>query len=406
MRNLTARVFRSLKTPLVLFLVVMTPVIINAHYREIQEQIHKGISELYETNESLADWVYEANDFVFNGKSFDLERKQKSAIYSSFESVTMVSVKPGGTSPGGIGTGWFARVDETHGWIITNYHVISDAKDRPDLISVTTALDMWDYDAEIIGYDEIADIAVLKIAKKDDEKWTALEIEDASEIAMGDPVVVMGHGMSLPYTASQGFVSYAQRYGTRPYSLMLQVDAVINQGNSGGPVIGMNGKVYGVAQSILSPSRAIPGWDGIGLAVGAKQVQRSFDFIISPNYISKGYVPYVEFPFNLSVKKLEEVYEISKDDRHYAYIDYSSLPEGAETTVGQDSGLLQGDILWEIDGENISSSFGVLKKTVYAMPGDVWKVKVKRGEDFVELDIAMREMDRNKLLGAVNRGGR
>jgi hypothetical protein len=142
------------------------------------------------------------------------------------------------------------------------------------------------------------------------------------------------------------------------------------------------------------------------LAVGAKQVQRSFDFIISPNYISKGYVPYVEFPFNLSVKKLEEVYEISKDDRHYAYIDYSSLPEGAETTVGQDSGLLQGDILWEIDGENISSSFGVLKKTVYAMPGDVWKVKVKRGEDFVELDIAMREMDRNKLLGAVNRGGR
>ena len=90
--------------------------------------------------------------------------------------------------------------------------------------------------------------------------------------------------MGMTFSATQGSVVYKDRYGSRPYNLMLQVDAVINQGNSGGPVINMDGNVVGVAQSILSPARQIPGWDGVGLAVGAKTTQRSIDFIMSPHY--------------------------------------------------------------------------------------------------------------------------
>lgn len=399
-------VLKRIKLPAAVLLIIMVNVIINAHYREIQETIHKGISSLYEVNEDIADFLYEANDFVLNGRSFDQERKEKNAIYSSFDSVVMVSTTQPGSTRGGIGTGWFVDVTGDVATIITNYHVISSANGIDANISVTTPMEMWTYDVEVVGWDEIADIAVLRIKKKDKEEWKAFDVEVESEIAMGDPVVVMGHGMSMPYTATQGVVSYANRYGFRPYSLMLQIDAVINQGNSGGPVIGMNGKVYGVAQSILSPGRGVPGWDGVGLAVSARQTLRSYEYIISPQYKSKGYVPYAEFPMQLSIKELADVFDIDKKDRHYAYIDYSNQNPETPKTVGELAGLQQGDVILEIDGEKVTSSFAVLKKTIYSFPGDVWNVKVKRGEEIVEIQVAMREMDRQQLLQSTQRRAR
>ena len=74
---------------------------------------------------------------------------------------------------------------------------------------------------------------------------------------------------------------------------------------------------------------------------------------------------------------------------------------GRGCTVGEESGLQQGDIVLEVDGENIRTSWSVLSKTVLALPGDVWIIKVKRGEDTKEIDIVLREMDRTQLLMAI-----
>lgn len=396
-----------------IILAVLLSTVINSYYRPIQEKLHNGINWVYEINEPIGEALYEVNGFILNGKFFDQERKAKNAIYESYGSVVSIAVSSDddilNRTKAGRGTGFIIEVTDEYALVATNHHVINAAIDSEAFkINISTAMDMWQYEAQIIGYDEILDIAVVKIYKQDNEDWTALEFSNDTDLGIGDPVVVIGHGMSMPWTSTQGHVVYKDRYGTRPYSLMLQVDAVINQGNSGGPIIDMDGKVIGVAQSIYSPGRTIPGWDGVGMAVSSKQAQRSIDYILSPQYSAKGYVPYAEFPFNLGTFELAQVLDVNKEDRRYAYIDYSSLKPDAEKTVGHASGLLQGDVIISINDEQIYNSFYVLKQTIYAFPGDEWDVVVRRNDEIVTVKIALREMSREKLLNSVKvrTGGR
>jgi len=398
----------TVKTLTIILIAISLSTVINAYYRSIQETIHNGIVSIYETHPDIADVLYDVNGFVLNGKDFDKERKAKKTIYEMFGTVVVVATV--GDVGSGRGTGFIIEVDDTSALIVTNHHVVDQAINKPNEFKITiqTAGSMWKYDAEIIGHDVVSDIAVLKIHKKDNEEWEAVEFADPSDYNTGTPVVVIGHGMSMMWTSTQGHVVYKDRYGMRPYNLMIQTDAVINQGNSGGPMFNLDGKVIGVAQSIYSPGRKIPGWDGVGMAVSVGQVVRSIDYILSPQYSAKGYVPYVEFPFKLSSFKLEDVIDIAKEDRYYSFFDYP--PTGAPVpgkvqpvkTVGELSGFLQGDILLEVNGKESRNSFRVLRETLKAFPGDVWTVKVRRGDEEILIDVAMREVDIGPLIEAIN----
>ena len=398
----------KVKTISIVLIAISLSTIINAYYRTIQENIHDGIVALYETHPDIADVLYEVNGFVLNGKGFDNERKAKKTIYEGFGTVVVVASV--GELGSGRGTGFIIEVDDTSALIVTNHHVVDQVINSPTefKVEIQTAGSMWKYDAEIVGYDVIADIAVLRIHKQDDEEWEAAEFAEPDDYSTGTPVVVIGHGMSMMWTATQGHVVYKDRYGMRPYNLMIQTDAVINQGNSGGPMFNIDGKVIGVAQSIYSPGRKIPGWDGVGMAVSVEQVTRSINYILSPQYSAKGYVPYVEFPFTLGSFKLEDVKDIPKEDRHYSFFNYPPIgaPIPGQTvpvkSVGELAGLVQGDILLEINGENVRNSFKVLRETLKAFPGDVWTVKIKRGEEEIYIDVAMREVDIEPLIAAIN----
>jgi serine protease Do len=396
------------KTFTVLLAVVLSTVV-NSYYRPIQESVHDGINWIYEKNEIIGEALYETNGFIFNGKFFDQERKAKYAIWESYSSVVIVSVasdnNEANKSMAGRGTGFFIEVTDEYALVATNHHVIDQhLKNKEFKIKIQTPTNMWDYEAEVIGADPVSDVAVVKIYKQDNEEWKALEFAQHTDYNVGDPIVVIGHGMSMPWTSTQGTISYKDRYGSRPYSLMLQVDAVINQGNSGGPVIDMNGEVIGIAQSIYSPGRQIPGWDGVGMAVPAKQAIRAIDYILSPQYKAKGYVPYAEFPFMLGTFELKDVLDIPKEERRYAFFDYTNKKETDKDTVGEASGLLQGDILVSLNGEDVFNSFYVMRQTVYAFPGDEWDVVVNRNGEFVNIKIALREMDMSKILASLNRG--
>jgi len=258
----------------------------------------------------------------------------------------------------------------------------------------------------------VADIAIVKILKQDNEEWEALEFADYKDISEGDPVVVIGHGMSLPWNSSQGIVTYDGRFGQRPYSLMMQVDAVINQGNSGGPVIGQDRKVYGVAQSILSPGRQIPGWDGVGLAIGARQAKRSMDYILSDAYAEKGYVPYTDLLFLTKNFELEDVKDIERKDRHMSYVNYDVPSEPVNAPVfdkkpktvyaGEIAGLEQGDIILEMNGETVRSGFKLFSEALYALPGDIAIIKVRRGEEELEFTLTYKETDWEILKRSVD----
>ena len=420
---------RNLKRVGILLLAtVVMNVVINAHYRNIQETIHDGIAWVWKKNKPIGEAIYDVNAFLFNGDAFDHERKIKDYIYSAFPSVVMMSVYPNKENEmnqaagrlSGRGTGFFIEVTDEHALVMTNYHVVDAYVENPETMQITvnTAIDMWTYDVEeVVGYDIVADLAIVKILKKDNETWEALEFADYNNISEGDPVVVIGHGMSLPWNSTQGIVTYDGRFGQRPYSLMLQVDAIINQGNSGGPVIGEDVKVYGVAQSILSTGRAITGWDGVGLAVGARQAVRSMDYILSNEYADKGYVPYVDMLFMTKNFKYEEIKETKRDDRYMSYVSHEvpelKAPEmiadvTRKLSAGEAAGIENGDIIMEINGKKIRSSFSIFIAAMYALPGDEAVVKVKRGETELEFTLIYQETDWKKLQRSVessqNRG--
>jgi S1-C subfamily serine protease len=405
------------RTTSIVLLAIVLSTITNAYYRDIQEKIHDGIGYIYDKNETIGQAVYDVNAFLLNGNAFDQERRAKDVIYDSFGKVVVLSVfapdNPELNGMSGRGTGFIIDVDETSATIVTNYHVVDAYIDRPEVfkLNVQTAMDMWSYEATVVGYDQVTDIAVIKINKREDEEWEAIEWGTKDDYNTGTPVVVIGHGMSMSWTSTQGHVVYKDRFGMRPYNLMLQVDAVINQGNSGGPIFNDRGQVIGVAQSIYSPGRSVPGWDGVGMAVSVEQVRRSVDYIRSPQYNAKGYVPYVDFPFKLGSFLFEEIKDIPDEDRHYAYFDYSDAKPDAVPTVGQLAGFEQGDILIEINGVKVINSFKVLRDTLTAFPGDIWKVTVKRGEELITIDVAMRETDHKALITAITsrekaRGGK
>ena len=405
------------RTTSIVLLAIVLSTITNAYYRDIQEKIHDGIGYIYDKNETIGQAVYDVNAFLLNGNAFDQERRAKDVIYDSFGKVVVLSVfapdNPELNGMSGRGTGFIIDVDETSATIVTNYHVVDSYIDRPEVfkLNVQTAMDMWSYEATVVGYDQVTDIAVIKINKREDEEWEAIEWGTKDDYNTGTPVVVIGHGMSMSWTSTQGHVVYKDRFGMRPYNLMLQVDAVINQGNSGGPIFNDRGQVIGVAQSIYSPGRTIPGWDGVGMAVSVEQVRRSVDYIRSPQYNAKGYVPYVDFPFKLGSFLFEEIKDIPDEDRHYAYFDYSDAKPDAVPTVGQLAGFEQGDVLIEIDGVEVINSFKVLRDTLTAFPGDIWKVTVLRGEELITIDVAMRETDHKALITAITsrekaRGGK
>lgn len=401
------------KTISIVIVAITLSTIVNSYYRNIQEFIHSGLVEIWDEYPTIAEAIYEVNGFVFNGKSFDQERKAKRTIYDGVGSVVRIAVyAPDAPELGaGQGTGFIVDVVGDTAIIVTNYHVVDQAINQSTtfIVNVNTAGSYWTYTATIIGHDPVSDIAVISITKQDNEDWEAVKFADNDSYSTGTPVVVIGHGMSMAWASTQGHVVYKDRYGMRPYNLMVQVDAVINQGNSGGPVFNLDGDVIGVAQSIYSPGRNVPGWDGVGMAISAIQAKRSVDYIRSPQYNAKGYVPYVEYPFALGSFKLEDVKDIEKEDRHYAFFDYP--PSGAPIpgqkvpvkTVGELAGIQQGDILIDINGEEIYNSFNVLRMVLKAFPGDVWAVTVQRGEETIVYNVAMREVDIQKLHASLDK---
>ena len=91
----------------------------------------------------------------------------------------------------GRGTGFFVEVSDTEALVMTNHHVIDAALEHKGMMALTinTATEMWTYDGEIVGSDPIADIAIVRIKKQDNEQWKALNFADPSAISEGDPVV-------------------------------------------------------------------------------------------------------------------------------------------------------------------------------------------------------------------------
>ncbi len=188
----------------------------------------------------------------------------------------------------GLGSGFIMKVADGFAWIVTNYHVVADAK------KVTVILhDKNEAEATVIAYDMGTDLAILKININDlpakNRNLRALEWGDSSTMRPGDWIMACGNPYGLSGSVSAGIVSSIGRDIRKDsYVDYIQHDASINMGNSGGPLMDpKTNKVVGVNTMIYSPSG---GSIGIGFAIPADTAKRVVFQLLEKNHVTRGFI--------------------------------------------------------------------------------------------------------------------
>ena len=226
-------------------------------------------------------------------------------------------------------------IDED-GIVITNNHVVANAED------IFVRVGEKEYEAKVIGADPYMDIAVIKI--KTSDKFRPVSFGDSSKARVGDWVVAIGNPFGLGGTVTSGIISARNRQiGLTRYEDFIQTDASINQGNSGGPLFNLEGKVIGINTAIIAPGQS--GSIGIGFAIPANAASNVIDQLIKFGETKRGW---------LGVR----IQEVSKE---IAEVEKLKKPEGAlVASVGKNSpaekaGIKAGDIILEFDGKKINT---------------------------------------------------
>lgn len=273
-----------------------------------------------------------------------------------------------------MGTGIIMSAD---GYIITNQHVV----DGSDGILVQL-MDDSTYEAALVGGDVASDLAVLKI---DAQNLIPADFGNSDSLRVGDLAVAIGNpiGTGLRGTMTDGIISGISRdlmVSGRKMTL-LQTNAALNSGSSGGPLINCYGQVVGINTVKLTDSYRHSGVEGLGFAIPMNTAKPIVDELISHGYVSgRGAI-------GVTVEELPLRARI-----------YFGLPEGAHvkavdpTSDAHLKGLQAGDIITALEGQRVTgpSSLGSLRDSYAA--GDTVTVTIFRGGSYYDLDIVL--MDR------------
>ena len=261
------------------------------------------------------------------------------------------------------------------GYIVTNFHVVENAKK----ITVTTQ-GGTEYDAELIGRDNTADMALIKV---DGEDLPAVTLGSNKELAIGDMVVAIGNPLSaLEATQTVGYISGKNREVTTDSNVvnMLQTDAAINSGNSGGPLFNMRGEVVGVTTAKYSGTTTSgASIEGLSFAIPIDDLKKSIDDLISQGYVNAAY---------LGIRGM---------DVEAAAVDTYGLPKGAYVdTVEPDgpaaeAGLQPKDIIVALGSEPVTGFNSLARALRSYQAGDTTTVRIYRSGSTMELPITLSQ---------------
>ena len=280
------------------------------------------------------------------------------AVDKIYDAVVIVETGNSKDSITGWGSGVVYDKDDKYAYILTNHHVVDDAKYV--LIEYT---DESQTEAEIVGSDEIQDIAVLKVPV--DTILAVAEVGSSNDLELGDTVFTVGTpvGLSYKFTVTRGILSGKDRlcqmsssnssyYGMMTqsntwYMSLLQVDATINSGNSGGPLANSNGQIVGITNSKLSSSYSTVSIENMGFAIPIEDAMNVASQIRKDGKVTRPF-------FGVSVSP------ISNASRLGVEID-SSVTTGALVTsvengsTAADAGIKVGDVITKIGNDELKN---------------------------------------------------
>ena len=258
----------------------------------------------------------------------------------------------------GTGSGVIISPD---GYIITNYHVIENSSEV-----IVTTNNNKEYEAEIIGFDEVTDIAVLKIDSN--IKLDYIFFGDSDSTLIGEWVLAVGNPYNLNSTVTAGIVSSKSRdlneYDQKNQSF-IQTDAAVNFGNSGGALVNIQGELIGINTLIQSMTG---GYVGYSFAVPSNTVRKIFEDIIEYGDVQKGLLGVRGVALKSSYSR-----QLNINETEGFYIDEIEEGFGADT-----AGLTRGDIIKSVDGFKINRFSDLSGYLSSKRPGDKVKVNYVR----------------------------
>jgi S1-C subfamily serine protease len=269
------------------------------------------------------------------------------------------------------------------GRIVTNYHVVQDAENVQVSFSGEDNVD-----ARVIGVDPSTDIAVLQIDAQA-RALVTLPLGESDTVRVGDAVVAIGNPFGLERSVTAGIVSALQREITAPNGFaideVIQTDAAINHGNSGGPLLNADGQVIGVNAQIESETG---GNVGIGFAIPINTVKEVVSQIIESGKVEHAYMGIemqtIDSDLTEQVRLPAESGVLVSRVVPGSPADEAGMEGGSRNVVVDgESYTLGGDIITAVDGEPVESAEEVRSVVNDKEPGDELEVEVRR-EDSTE----------------------
>jgi serine protease Do len=264
---------------------------------------------------------------------------------------------------------------DKEGIVITNNHVIQGAEDI--LVSVN---DSTEYKAKLIGADPYMDLAVLKI--ESDKEFQPVSFGNSDEARVGDWVIAIGNPFGFGGSVTAGIISSRNRdIGLTRYDDFIQTDASINQGNSGGPLFDLEGKVVGINTAIIAPGSS--GSIGIGFAIPANPASKVIDQLIKYGETKRGW---------LGVR----IQEVTKE---IAEVEKLEKPEGAlvasvsENSPANKAGINAGDIILEFDGKKVDTMRTLPKLVAQTKVGKKVIVKIWRNQKLISKKVLLGRLE-------------
>ncbi len=273
----------------------------------------------------------------------------------------------------GTGSGVIISPD---GYIITNHHVIENSSEV-----IITTNDNREYEAEIIGSDEVTDVAVLKI--NSNEKFEYILFGDSENSEIGQWVLAVGNPYNLNSTVTAGIISSKSRdlneYDQVNQSF-IQTDAAVNVGNSGGALVNINGELIGINTAIQSMTG---GFVGYSFAIPSNIVRKIFEDILEYGDVQKGLLGVRGIALKSSYSK-----QLNLTDTEGFYIDIIEPGFGADL-----AGLKKGDIIKEIDGVKINKFSDLSGYLSTKRPGDKVNVTYSRENKLNKTTVTLQKVN-------------
>jgi len=266
------------------------------------------------------------------------------------------------------------------GIIVTNNHVVKDAKS----VSVTLS-DGSTYSAKVLGTDPRTDLAVVKIDAGHPLPY--VELGSSANVVPGEWVIALGNPFGLGGTVTAGIVSALGRdIGDGPYDKFIQIDAPINEGNSGGPLFDQQGQVIGINTAILSPSG---GSVGIGFAIPSDMVKRVVDQLVSGGKVVRGYLGVAAQEITPS---MAQAMGLPTDN---PAIDGALVAAVSPGSPAFRAGLQPGDVITKVNGQTVTNPGDLASDIANVDPGHDTTIEYIRNGKTNDLSVAVATMPAN-----------